>query len=155
MGHLIWDFDGTLAYRDGGWSAATYVNPARWKLFDDVVPCLTVLSAQGWRHSILSNHVPELGQIVRSLGIAAHFVAVFNSAETGVEKPNPQAFRNVLASIGEARDVWMVGDSIAADAKGAKSVGLRSILVRNPHPDADLFCESLRDVANVLQRKTS
>jgi putative hydrolase of the HAD superfamily len=127
-----------------------YVNPARWVLFDDVVPCLTALSRQGWKHTILSNHVPELSRIVEALGISSYFEAIFNSAETGVEKPHPRAFHNVLAFIGEAKDCWVIGDSITVDVKGAKSVGLHSILVRRPHPDAELFCESLSEVASFL-----
>jgi putative hydrolase of the HAD superfamily len=127
-----------------------YVNPARWILFDDVVPCLRALSADGWKHTILSNHVPELGRIIEGLGIASYFEAIFNSAETGVEKPHPRAFQNVLASIGEMKDVWVIGDSITVDVNGAKSVGLRSVLVRKPHPDADVFCQSLHEVAAFL-----
>jgi putative hydrolase of the HAD superfamily len=124
-----------------------YVNPARWVLYDDVIPCLTALSVNGWKHTILSNHVPELRRIVEALGIASYFEAIFNSAETGVEKPNPRAFHNVLAFIGDAKEVWVIGDSVAVDVKGAKSVGLRSVLVRKPHPDAEVFYESLHEVA--------
>jgi putative hydrolase of the HAD superfamily len=131
---------------------AAYVNPARWVLYDDVVSCLGALSADGWKHTILSNHVPELSRIVEALGISSYFEAIFNSAETGVEKPNPRAFHNVLAFIGDSRRVWVIGDSISVDVNGAKSVGLRSILVRKPHPDAEVFCESLREIPTLLAR---
>jgi putative hydrolase of the HAD superfamily len=127
-----------------------YANPARWVLFDDVVPCLTKLSAEGWKHVILSNHVPELNRIVEALGISSYFEAVFNSAETGIEKPNPKAFQNVLASLGEARQIWVIGDSITADVIGARSVGLRSVLVRKRHAEAELCCETLDELATLF-----
>src|SRR5580704_6036084 len=41
-----------------------YVDPASWQLFPDTVPALVALSDLGWRHVLLSNHVPELPQIV-------------------------------------------------------------------------------------------
>jgi putative hydrolase of the HAD superfamily len=129
-----------------------YVNPAHWLLYDDVIPCLTALSADGWKHVILSNHVPELRGIVKSLGIASYFEAVFNSAETGIEKPNPQAFWNVLASFGETEQVWVIGDSMTSDVVGARSAGLRSVLVRKPHAEAEIFCETLHEVPAIVGR---
>jgi putative hydrolase of the HAD superfamily len=130
---------------------AAYLNPERWFLFPDVLPCLAALSASGWKHVILSNHVPELRTLMQTLNIASYFEAVFNSAETGVEKPHPQAFRNVLASIEGAAKVWMIGDNHAADVEGARSVGLPAVLVRKAHPAADLFCETLDDLPAFLR----
>ncbi len=127
-----------------------YVNPARWALFSDMLPCLTTLSSSGWKHVILSNHCPELAELVRALGIASYFDAIFNSAKTGAEKPNPRAFQNVLASLPETKEVWVIGDSVVADVNGARSVGLRSVLVRKPHPDAEIFCETLDELPAML-----
>jgi len=42
-----------------------YTDASRdWRLSDDTVPLLERLRAQGWRHAILSNHVPELPSLV-------------------------------------------------------------------------------------------
>ena len=50
-----------------------YVDPAvGWQLFDDTVPALDRLGEAGWRHAVLSNHVPELEQIVAGLGLDRH-----------------------------------------------------------------------------------
>lgn len=38
----------------------TYLDATAWVVYDDVVPTLTRLSGLGWRHVVLSNHVPEL-----------------------------------------------------------------------------------------------
>ena len=203
--YLIWDFDGTLGYREGMWTGAllqvlrqhapdcqvtadqlrpslqtgypwhephrsfpirsadewwedlapvferafmaagitasraaclagevrpAFVAPGDWHLFEDTIPTLAALSAKGWKQMILSNHVPELPVLVEHLGLGGHISRIFNSAETGYEKPHPSAFRNVLDVIGAADAVWMAGDSVAADVRGAEAVGIPAILVR-------------------------
>jgi putative hydrolase of the HAD superfamily len=123
-----------------------YLNLDRWRLFDDVLSTLDALSAQGWTHAILSNHVPELGDMVRHLGLASRIAYVFNSAETGYEKPNPRAFQIALEALPDVETVWMIGDSFTADVQGAERLGIPAILVRRSHPDAGRYCESLADV---------
>ena len=136
MKYILWDFDGTLAYREGKWAGAllevvrrehpkrqisaselrphllsgfpwhtpervrppeqpadvwwaqlepvfasafvkgagfpqdearrlarlvreVYVDPKYWRVFDDTVECLERLRTEGWKHVILSNHVPD------------------------------------------------------------------------------------------------
>jgi putative hydrolase of the HAD superfamily len=128
-----------------------YLHADRWLLYDDVLPTLGALRARGWRHIVLSNHAPELGAIVERLGLSPLIDAVYNSALTGKEKPNPAAFECVFADFPEARSGWMIGDNWVADVQGAKAVGVRSILVRRPHPEATNWCESLHDVIRVVE----
>lgn len=223
MKYLIWDFDGTLAYRQGGmWSAAilelldraapghaltaerlrpmlqsgfpwqtperphtdiisadqwwqalepeferlfvalglapeqaqalstrvrtNYCNLQRWRLFDDSLEALDSLSARGWTHLILTNHVPELRLIVDHLGLKARIAAIFNSAETGYEKPHPQAFQQILSSIEPGTSVWMIGDNYTADILGAEQVSIPGVLVRQHHPQARIFCSGLEEI---------
>jgi putative hydrolase of the HAD superfamily len=109
-----------------------YLDPsAAWRVFDDTVPALESLAAQGWRHAILSNHVPELGDIVRGLGLDRYFEEVLTSAATGFEKPHPEAFAAALRLRRGGEPVWMVGDNRDADVAGARRVGLDAILVRS------------------------
>jgi putative hydrolase of the HAD superfamily len=226
--YLIWDFDGTLAYRLGGWPGALlevirqetsayevtadqlrahlqagfpwhtpeqphlavtspdqwwdaldpvfaraftaigivaeqaqrmakqvrqlYPHPTRWRLFDDAIPTLDRLSMQGWTHVILSNHVPELPVIIQHLHLGPYLDHVFNSATTGYEKPHLQAFRHVLATLGEIAAVWMIGDSLRADIAGATRAGIPAILVRSDHPEAPYSCTELSKVLDILNR---
>ena len=129
---------------------AAYIHPEAWKLFDDTLPTLQTLRNDGWRHVILSNHVPELSQLVNALGLAPQIDEVFNSAETGFEKPHPEAFRKVLRTIPDAKEIWMIGDSVSADIRGASDVGLPSILVRSQHPEATRCCETLAEIPALL-----
>lgn len=129
---------------------AVYLNLDRWRLFDDVLPTLDALSAQGWTHAILSNHVPELGDIVRHLGLASRMAYVFNSAETGYEKPHPRAFQIALETLPDVAAAWMIGDSFTADVQGAERAGIPAILVRRSHPNAGRYCDALAGVPALI-----
>ena len=127
-----------------------YPDPEQWQLYDDTLSVLSSLSRQGWKHILLSNHVPELGTIIRHLQLDTHFVAVMNSAMTGCEKPHPEAFRLALAATENAEEVWMIGDSMVADLGGAAAVGIPGILVRKQHPAAQYSCSDLKGLAPLL-----
>jgi putative hydrolase of the HAD superfamily len=131
-----------------------YSEPSRWRLFEDTVPTLGLLSERGWKHVILSNHVPELPEILRHLGLDGRIRRVFNSADTGYEKPHPQAFRSVLDTLGDVGEVWMVGDNPEADVRGAERAGIPAILVRNHHPSARRCCEDLTGVPAFLEEES-
>jgi putative hydrolase of the HAD superfamily len=127
-----------------------YADPSAWRLFDDTQPTLRELADSGWRHCMLSNHVPELPLILSHLGILEEFAAVVNSAEIGYEKPHPQAFKRVLDLLREPEAVWMIGDSYEMDIAGARALGIPGILVRKTHPQAEHCCADLLGVIGIL-----
>ena len=88
-----------------------YVDPRRLRLFDDTLPTLDRLTVLEWTHIMLSDHVLELREILDHLRLASRFARVFNSAETGYEKPHPQAFHMVLEAFVHHAMVWMMGDN--------------------------------------------
>ena len=227
VGFLIWDFDGTLGYREGLWASAlltvleeggwnsgfdarrlraelrtgfpwhtpetshaklaspelwweafspvfarafeaggldpatsrtlaghvreVYVDPNHWRLFDDTLPALRLLSARGWTHMVLSNHVPELARIISALGLDDHVRQVFNSAESGYEKPHPLAFGALLEALGRPEKIWMIGDNPEADVRGAEAVGIPAILVRGLRCGTRHHCEDLSEIADVIE----
>ena len=150
------------AYRDGAGLDAeeaqrlaqavreVYLDPRGWRLFDDVRPALAALRTRGWRHLVLSNHVPELPRIVECLGLHDEVEAVFCSAAIGAEKPHRTTFEAVFARYPAARGGWMIGDSWRADVQGAQAVGMRAILVRERHPEASVQCDTLHDVVRIV-----
>jgi putative hydrolase of the HAD superfamily len=101
-----------------------------WQLFEDTIPSLEALRSAGWQMAVLSNHVPELAQIVAGLGVDGFFDAVFTSAAIGYEKPHAEAFAHALKACGSPSRVWMVGDNPVADVAGAEAAGISAILVR-------------------------
>ncbi|HKH09792.1 MAG TPA: HAD-IA family hydrolase [Rubrobacter sp.] len=150
------------AFEDGGVEPATsralagkvrgaYVDPRHWRLYDDAAPALRGLSSRGWTHLILSNHVPELPDILRALGLEDLILRVFNSAESGYEKPHPRAYEGVLETVAGAEAAWMVGDNPQADVRGAEAVGLPAILVRGQKRGTRRHCEDLSGVSGIIE----
>jgi FMN phosphatase YigB (HAD superfamily) len=128
-----------------------YVDPGvGWALFDDTLPVLERLTQAGWTHAILSNHVPELRQIVTGLGIDGAVALISCSAETGYEKPHPEAYASVLDPLGPA-EAWMVGDNVVADVLGAEALGIPAVLVRRPDPRAARHADTLAGVERFLE----
>jgi putative hydrolase of the HAD superfamily len=121
-----------------------------WALFDDTLPTLERLSQCGWTHALLSNHVPELGQIVAGLGLAEVVELVSCSAETGYEKPHARAYASVLDRLQPA-EAWMVGDNVVADVLGAEAAGIPAVLVRRPDPRAARYADTLAGVDRFLE----
>ena len=129
---------------------AAYTDIAEWKLFGETTDVLTALREEGWKHVILSNHVPELPSLVHGLGLTPLIHRIVNSAETGFEKPHPRAFETALSALEHPADIWMVGDNMTADVLGAEAAGLRAILVRTEDSRAAHRAENLRGVRNFL-----
>lgn len=111
-----------------------FLDPRSWQLFPEVRRVLTQLRAEGWRHVILSNHVPELPALVDRLGLGELVDATVTSAATGYEKPHVRAFEIGRDAAGRPERIWMVGDNLVADIHGAERCGIPAILVRAP-PD--------------------
>ena len=132
-----------------------YVDPSvGWELFADTLPALSRLTQAGWTHAILSNHVPELRQIVAALGLDERVELVSCSAETGYEKPHAQAYASVLDRLQPAQ-AWMIGDNILADVLGAEELGIPAVLVRRPDPRAARYADSLAGVPAFLEEEAA
>ncbi len=143
--------DPSLAHRLAKQVRPVYTDPDEWQLFDDALPAMEACSGQGWQNCLLTNHVPELRLIVERLGLGRCLTAIYNSAETGFEKPHPQAFLTALADLGHPQPAWMIGDNYPVDIQGAAAAGLPGILVRKRQEGAERFCEHLDQVLQFLQ----
>ena len=132
-----------------------YVDPSvGWELFEDTLATLSRLAQDGWTHAILSNHVPELRQIVAALGLVERIELLSCSAETGYEKPHALAYASVIDSLRPA-EAWMIGDNILADVLGAEELGIPAVLVRRPDSRAARYADSLAGVPEFLKEKAA
>ena len=144
-------FDDSRARELARLAHQTYINPQEFILYDDTIPALESLSRLGWQHAILSNHVPELPEIVRALPLSPFISFCITSAAAGYEKPNIKAFRNAISVIGNPELVWMVGDSATADVGGAEAAGLPAIQVRSPRTDGvKYYAPNLLEAAAII-----
>ena len=129
-----------------------YVRPERQELFDHSLEALESLRNDGWRQMVLSNHAPELSEIVATIGLSGFFEAVINSATTGYEKPNQRAFEIALEVAGNPGVAWMIGDNPEADVLGAERAGIPAILVRKEDPRCLRVAPDLLAVLEIIRR---
>ena len=125
-----------------------------YHLYPDTLATLDRLKREGYRMIILSNHVPELPQIVRGLGLTDAFEAVLGSAQTAVEKPHPQAFRLEMETLGNPTAAVMIGDNPIADGQGALQAGLQPLLVHGCDECTSFWhCGQLCEIPALLASK--
>ena len=67
-------------------------------------------------------------------GLDRWFRGFFISGEMGVQKPQPEYFRRVMAALGEPdpREVLLIGDSLTSDIRGGNQAGIPTCWF-NPH----------------------
>jgi putative hydrolase of the HAD superfamily len=106
----------------------------------DVVPALETLRARGLQLVVVSNANGTLLAHMERLGMTARFDCILDSADEGVEKPDPRFFDIALARSGARKESTIhVGDLYYVDVVGARNAGLRAVLMdeANLRPDAD------------------
>jgi len=112
-----------------------------WELVPPtVVPALEALRAMGLRLTVVSNANGTLRAHLERLGLARWFDCVLDSCELGVEKPDPRLFEIALERSGARKETTIhVGDLYYVDVMGARSAGLRGVLLDEAdlRPDAD------------------
>lgn len=104
---------------------------AAWRPFDDAVPTLRRLRAEGLRLAVLTNGDEAQQQEKLDLtGLSEHVDALIASSTLPFGKPNPLAFSTAVERLGAPPDeVLMVGDSLEKDVRGALAAGLRAVLL--------------------------
>jgi putative hydrolase of the HAD superfamily len=131
------------------------LDATRWVIFEDTVPALELVAEEGWNQVILSNHMPELPELVAALGLGKYFTAIHTSGTTGFEKPHPRAYAAVLESLGSTPGRGaMIGDSYPADFVGPRTAGLEAVLVRSSHPQCDTSFSNLIEAARFITGRT-
>jgi putative hydrolase of the HAD superfamily len=121
-------------------------------LYEDTIEALSYFKEGGYANVILSNHIPELPSIVEGLGLSSYFLECISSANVGYEKPNPQIYRYALERYNNPSNVWMIGDSIIADVKGAEKVGIKGVLVRSKREeDIKYYANNLLGLKEIIK----
>ena len=125
-----------------------------WEYVPDyVVPALEALRERGLRLVVVSNANGTLRAHLDRLDLTRRFDWVLDSADEGVEKPDPRFFDIALQRSGAARDTTIhVGDLYYVDVVGARNAGLRGVLLDEAdlRPDAD--CPRVRTLEELVQR---
>ena len=124
---------------------------AQFELYDDVLPVLDELRRSGLRLGLISNTSRDLGAFVRHFALEVD--AWLASGSYGKVKPSPLIFRAALELVGcEPEAALMVGDSPRDDIAGARTVGMRALLLDRAglYPDALERIESLTELPEAI-----
>jgi len=87
--------------------------------------------------AVVSNSEGTVAQLLHEVGLAESMTTIVDSWVVGVSKPEPAIYEIALARLGvAAKDVTMVGDSLANDVHGPRAVGMQAALL-DPFGDVD------------------
>ncbi|HZM76200.1 MAG TPA: HAD family hydrolase [Candidatus Limnocylindrales bacterium] len=110
--------------------AADIIDPRSYQLFPETLGVLDLLFQAGVPCAIVSNFDDLLLEILDHLDIRRYFAAVVHSAKVGVYKPDARIFARAISLLGvDVGRAVMVGDSPYSDIDGARSFGLRAVLI--------------------------
>ena len=118
-------------------------------VYPDVRPALAALER---RHTlgVLSNG----NSYPHTLGLDAHFDAVFLAQQVGFRKPDPRLYDHVARSVGVPPEgLVMVGDSLREDVLAARGAGWHGVWVNRdggPTPDGVPAVRDLHGLVDLL-----
>jgi putative hydrolase of the HAD superfamily len=122
-----------------------------WRMVMPGVPeALETLQRRGLTLAVVSNSDGTCAQSLEEAGLLRYLNFVIDSAEVGVEKPDPRIFEIALARCGaNPRHTLYIGDLYHADIVGARGAGLHALLL-DPYGDwPDMGCERAKDLSEV------
>ena len=107
-----------------------FAEPGAWALFPEVLDTLAALKQRGVTLAVISNFDSRLVGILDGLGAGSWFADVFVSSRVGYAKPDRRIFEVALSRHGLlAQAAIHVGDSETNDLHGARSAGLKALLI--------------------------
>jgi putative hydrolase of the HAD superfamily len=123
----------------------------RFTPYPDAAPTLAALRRAGLRLAVVSNWDCSLRSVLAEVGLAAAVDEVVVSAEVGVEKPDARIFAAALAKLRRGpEESLFVGDSIDVDIVGARSAGLRAVLLDRAATPAEHRSERIFSLADLV-----
>ncbi|MEH2062913.1 MAG: HAD family hydrolase [Nostoc sp.] len=131
-----------------------YKNLEKWHLYDDVIPTLQDAIKNNYKNIILSNHIPELHEIIDQLNIIEYFEEIYTSGKIGHEKPSLKFYAHVINDLKiEKTECVMIGDSYNADIAGALRADIQAILVRKPNDkNYKLYSPDFRGILKIIRK---
>jgi putative hydrolase of the HAD superfamily len=108
------------------------------RLYDDSVPFLTGLRAQGILIALVSNCADTTRSLLEDLGVVPLADAVILSCEVGSVKPSPEIYMCALEELGVAPADAVFVDDQPGFCVGAEAVGVPAIQIARAAPDGQV-----------------
>ncbi len=129
--------------------------PRELRLFPEVERALAALRKSGYRLGLITNVNDDPSPDLERIGLKGSFDTVVASCIAGFDKPDPRIFQVAMKELGIPPEEGVhVGDQFLADVEGARSAGLKAVLLDRHdlqvgrHP---LRIRSLEELAPLLQ----
>jgi putative hydrolase of the HAD superfamily len=101
-----------------------------FQLYEDVPPVLRTIRQRGFKIGLISNTQRCLATFEDHFELRGLFDVALSSSNHGYMKPHPSIFEAALTAVScTPEEAVMVGDSLAHDIAGARSIGMRGVLV--------------------------
>jgi putative hydrolase of the HAD superfamily len=108
-----------------------------WRLFEDVLPTLDALASHGYKLGVISNWDERLRPLLRQFRLLDYFEAIIISSEVAFAKPSPVIFELAAQKLAlPPSAILHVGDSLEADAQGARAAGAQALWLRRENKTA-------------------
>jgi putative hydrolase of the HAD superfamily len=125
-----------------------------WRMVMPGVPeALGRLQRRGLTLAVVSNSDGTCAKSLEEAGLLHYLNFVIDSADVGVEKPDPRIFEIAVARCGaDPRRTLYIGDLYHADVVGARGAGLHALLL-DPYGDwPAMDCETAPNLTAVADR---
>ena len=101
-----------------------------WEIVPPDVPEALASLKGRYRMSVISNANGTVRDKLRRVGLLDFFETVIDSAEEGIEKPDPRIFHAAVARTGARMDQSLyIGDMYHIDVAGARAAGMGVVLL--------------------------
>lgn len=119
-----------------------YHDSTTWVTLPGASDILQYLNSSGFKLGVVSNSDDSTLPMLQTHNLANYFDFVVNSANTGLEKPNPEIFRRALKASGGINpdEAGHVGDDLKSDYQAPRKLGMTAFLLnkQNRYSDVDL-----------------
>jgi HAD superfamily hydrolase (TIGR01549 family) len=101
-----------------------------WEIVPPDVPEALASLKNRYRMSVISNANGTVREKLRRVGLLDFFETVIDSAEEGIEKPDPRIFHAAVDRTGARMDQSLyIGDMYHIDVAGARAAGMEVVLL--------------------------
>jgi putative hydrolase of the HAD superfamily len=134
------------------WNKAAWVPGAEdaLKALDEHVCCIATNAGESNAEAVKKG--------LAMVGADTYFKFIFSSWDIGFEKPDPRFFRFITDTLVTSADnCIMIGDNYQKDIAGAKSAGMKTILLdptghNKPCPLADAVIRSMNGLPDTIRK---
>lgn len=119
--------------------------------FADSLPALQALKVKNIQTGVISNIGEQIDSYLDKAGFTGYITHKVTSFEAGYDKPQPQIFQLALKKAGvTAAEALFVGDQYDLDVLGARSAGIKPILINRDGADGKYDCIVINDLSQVV-----